>query len=131
MFTNLLNETEREIFMELISKMALCDGENAEEEQALIQNYQIELNVTQIRDTDSIEGLIDYFSEKNESIKRIVLFEIWGMVQADGNVGVQEEKAFAYLKEKFCLGDAKTEQIITAAKDLQVVYDRIYDAIFD
>ena len=131
MFTKLLNDEERSKFLELIYKLACCDGEYAEEEQEIVNNYKLELSIEDIPDTDSIEGLTKYFSMKNVKIKRIVLFEVWGMILSDGNVGKNERTAFEGIKKAFALEASTIDEIINVASELQKVYDRIYDIIFE
>ena len=42
MFANVMNQTEKEKFLELIYKIAQCDDEYSEEEEDLLNNYKIE-----------------------------------------------------------------------------------------
>lgn len=130
MFTSILSEEERGKFLELIYKMACCDGEYAEEEQELLDNYKKELMIDTIPETDSINGLADYFSTKSNCIKRIVLFEVWGMILADRNVGKAEKAAFEYIKKAFDLEDSVIEKVVSVANELQRAYDHVYDVLF-
>ena len=130
MFTSILSKEERGKFLELIYKMACCDGEYAEEEQELLDNYKKELMIDTIPETDSINGLADYFSIKSNCVKRIVLFEVWGMILADRNVGKAEREAFDYIKNVFDLEDSVIEKVVSVANELQKAYDHVYDVIF-
>ncbi|MGN0162093.1 MAG: hypothetical protein ACI4EA_00745 [Candidatus Ornithomonoglobus sp.] len=130
MFANLMNTEEKENFLQLIFKIANCDGEYQEEEDELIQSYKSELNLSDIKDTKSIEELITYFSEKTDQIKKIVFFELYGMIMADGVIADEEQHILNLVKSGFNLGEEIYTQIISAADDLQKIYNRIYDVLF-
>lgn len=73
MFLQVMNNEEKEKFLEFIYKIANIEGEYAEEEQELINSYKNELGVFEIHDTSNIEKLIDYFSTKTVEMKKIIL----------------------------------------------------------
>lgn len=130
MFTNLFNNEEKEKFLELIFKIAHCDGDYAEEEEELINNYKIELNISDIKDTASIDELVIYFGRKSDKIKKIVLFELYGMMMADANIADEEKHILDLIKFEFKFKDEVYDSIIDAATELQNVYDKIYDVLF-
>ena len=55
----------------MVYKVATVDGEYADEEKGIIENYKKEMEVTEIPETDTIDGLVKYFSGKSETIKKI------------------------------------------------------------
>ena len=130
MFVQVMEKEEREKFLELIYKIANIDGDYAEEEEELIDSYKTELELSDIKDTDTIEEIIDYFSSKSESIRKIVLFEVYGMINADGKIDISEEKIFNLSQEKFGISEQQTKAIINVAEELQEVYDKVYDVLF-
>ena len=130
MFTNRLDQEEREKFLELIFKLASCDGGRNEEELELIREYQEELSVSEIPDTDSISALAGYFGAKDRRIRKIVLFEVCQIILSDNNVGENEQKAFDYIKKTLALDAHVTEDIVSVANDLKIIRDRISDIIF-
>ena len=90
MFVQVMEKEEREKFLELIYKIANIDGDYVAEEEELIDSYKAELELSDIKDTDTIEEIIDYFSSKSESIRKIVLFEVYGMINADVKIDISE-----------------------------------------
>ncbi len=130
MFVQVMEKEEREKFLELIYKIANIDGDYVEEEEELIDSYKAELELSDIKDTDTIEEIIDYFSSKSESIRKIVLFEVYGMINADGKIDISEEKIFNLSQEKFGISEQQTKAIINVAEELQKVYDKVYDVLF-
>ena len=130
MFVQVMEKEEREKFLELIYKIANIDGDYAAEEEELIDSYKAELELSDIKDTDTIEEIIDYFSSKSESIRKIVLFEMYGMINSDGKIDISEEKIFNLSQEKFGISEQQTKAIINVAEELQEVYDKVYDVLF-
>lgn len=130
MFVNLFDQEEKEKFLELIYKMATCDGVYAEEEKELLNNYKIEFGIDQIPDTLSVHDLVQYFAEKTDDKKKIVLFELYGMVLADDEIGEQEKDLFEEIKKIFALNTEVYDKIEKAAVTLKEAYDAVYDAVF-
>ena len=123
-----LNREEKEKFFELIYKLASCDGVFREEEQELIEGCRRELDIRDNPDTGSFENLADYFGRCDDRVKKIVLFEVCGIILADNEVGENEQKAFDYLKEALAVDEQ--EEIISIANDLKLIQDRIKDIVF-
>lgn len=130
MFVNLFDQEEKEKFLELIYKMASCDGVYAEEEKELLNNYKIEFGIDQIPDTLSVHDLVKYFAEKTDDKKKIVLFELYGMVLADDEIGKREKDMFEEIKKIFALNTEVYNKIEKAAVTLKEAYDAVYDAVF-
>ena len=130
MFADRLDAEARGKFLELVYKLASCDGRYGEEEKEIVDNYRNELSVQEISDTGSIYELADYFSEKENPVKKIVLFEVCGIILSDHNVGEKEQEAFDYMKKVLALDGQVTEEIISVANDLKIIRDRIADIIF-
>ena len=131
MFVNVMNQGEKENFLELVYKMATCDGVYAEEEKELVTNYKLELNLKDIPDTKTVSELLDYFSEKSSALRRIVFFELYGMVMADGEIEKNEKEIMEELKSKFALDEKGYADMIMAADMLKDAYDRVYSAVFE
>ena len=131
MFVNVMNQGEKENFLELVYKMATCDGVYAEEEKELVTNYKLELNLKDIPDTKTVSELLDYFSEKSSALRKIVFFELYGMVMADGEIEKKEKEIMDELKTKFALDEKAYADMIMAADMLKDAYDRVYSAVFE
>ncbi|MDD5999551.1 MAG: hypothetical protein PUC55_07625 [Lachnospiraceae bacterium] len=131
MFLQVMNMEEKEKFLEFVYKIANVDGEYAEEEQEIIDSYKNELELNEIHDTCDIDGLISYFSGKETSLKKIVLFETIGLVYADDKLVKEEEDILNKITATFGLSDEVIENIKITAKKLQDVYDDVYGVLFD
>lgn len=131
MFLQVMNQEEKEKFLELIYKVANVDGDYAEEEQEMVNNYKIELGIDTIGDTNSIDELVKYFASKSDSLKKIVMFETIGIVNADNKVAKEEADLLALMQSSFAIEAEIVDKINLVAKKLQDVYDEVYDLLFD
>ncbi len=130
MFTHLMNEEEKNKFLELVYKISKIDGEYAQEEEELINSYKNELGLEVIEDTEPINTLISYFGNKPKELKRIVVFEIYGMILADDKIEKNEEQVLNEIRKEFNFEEGELEDILSLVKRLQNVYDDIYNVIF-
>lgn len=129
MFLNLFNQEEKENFLELVYKIANLDGDYAEDEKELINSYKIELGLSDIPETSSIEALIKFFSKKSEKIQKIVWFELYGVIMADDVAAVEETKIIDLVKSVFTISEDTISDIQNVAIELKKVYEKIYDCI--
>lgn len=130
MFLNALNQEDKKKFLELLYKIANCDGEYAEEEAEIIRNYQLELGISEIPETATQAELIAYFGEATETVRKIVLFEIYGLITSDDTIAAGERQALLEIADSFRFDQAQVLELETLAEKLRQVYDEIYDAIF-
>lgn len=131
MFLQVMNTEEKEKFLEFIYKVANIEGEYVEEEKELINSYKNELGISEILDTCNIEELIEYFSTKTTEMKKIILFEVIGLINSDDKVVKEEEEFLNKIIVSFGLDNEIVERIKSVAKKLQNVYDEVYDTLFD
>ena len=129
MFLNSMSTDEKERFLVLAYKLAKTDGNYAAEEEEIINSYKAELGIADIGDTGSIDDLIDFFATRNETVKKIVLFELYGMICADSKIEESEKDVFEQVKTKFGISEELVKQITGVADELQAVYDKIYDIL--
>lgn len=131
MFLQIMNQEEREKFLEFVYKVANIDGEYAEEEREIINSYKQELGLTEVKDTAGIDALVDYFSLKSIELKRVIYFETTGLINSDDNIAEKEAEVLFLMKDKFKFDESVVRKIDAAVKKLQTVYDEIYDVLFE
>lgn len=131
MFLQVMNTEEKMKFLEFVYKIANIDGEYAEEEIEIVNSYKNELGINEIPETDDINGIIEYFSTKEEVLKRIIIFETIGLINADNKIELEETDLMNKMVKSFHLDSEVVEKIDMVAKRLQDVYDDVYTAIFD
>lgn len=130
MFLNVFNQEEKEKFLELVYKIAICDGNYAEDEKEIVENYKVELGLSEIPETANIDDLIQYFSKKLEQIQKIVWFELYGMIISDDTLTDEEIRIINLIKDRFSISGEMIQNIQDVALELQKVYDKVYDCLF-
>ena len=131
MFLQVMNTEEKEKFLELVYKIANIDGEYAEEEQEIVNSYKNELGLSKVPETSDIDGLVRYFSAKATELKKIVLFETVGLINADEKIEKEEADLLDKMSGAFGLDKDVVDRIKSVAKKLQDVYDEVYSALID
>lgn len=127
MFLNVLSQEEKVKCMELFCLIVNIDGNYSEEEQLVMENYKIELGLDEIPEVeDSLEELIDYFSAKSKSIKKMLCFEIYGLILADKNVAIKEQNLLEIIDSKFHIEKEKLTEIKNLVTKLQTLYEDIF-----
>lgn len=131
MFLSTLNQDDKSKFMEFIYLVANCDDDFVDEEKEIVNNYQIELGLNKIPSTGiSLDDIIDYFSSRDDAIKKILLFELYGLILSDNVISDGEKNIIKKIDNKFGLNKEKMKEIKSLVSKLQDVYDEIYDALF-
>lgn len=131
MFLRVMNNEEKEKFLELVYTIANIDGEYAEEEQEIVNSYKNELGLSDIPETSNMIGLIEYFSHKPAEMKKIILFETIGLINADDKIEREEEDVLHMMITAFEIDSTSVGKIKEVAEKLQAVYDEVYNVLFD
>ena len=96
MFLNLLNTEEKHQFLNLAVIAAQINGSLDDEELELISGYQREMDIaleSSVLGSDLNEGSVfHFFSESEKSHKKIVLFEIIGLLACDSSFDEDERR---------------------------------------
>lgn len=130
MFLNVLNQDEKEKCLRLFYLVVNIDGNYSEEEFNLLESYKAQLGLAEIQETEeSFEELIDYFSTKSESIRKMLCFEIYGLILADEIIAKREQDLLDSINIKFKIEEEKLEEIKHLVNDLQNLYNNIYKAL--
>ena len=99
MFLNLLNESEKHVFISLAIRAAESNGVVEKEEIELINDYCREMMLNKIDVEkyipESMENIVEILSSSEKSHKKIVLFEIMGLLNVDSEFD-EKEKNFIY-----------------------------------
>ena len=75
--------------------------------------------------------MVRYFSAKATELKKIVLFETVGLINADEKIEKEEADLLDKMSGAFGLDKDVVDRIKSVAKKLQDVYDEVYSALFD
>lgn len=97
MYLNFLTEEEKFNFMKMAYLVVNIDGDFAQEEKNLINQYEQEMDLEIILKNDEIESLdvdhvIESFDSSNHQDKKIILTELLGLVLSDEKFEAREKE---------------------------------------
>lgn len=91
MFLKELDESESIAFINLVKELALIDDSFAKEEQNLINDYLVELHLTEDKVIKmNYHEVIDKMKTLTSRKKEIIYFELVGLALVDGQYGEKE-----------------------------------------
>ena len=103
MFLNLLSKEEKQNFINLAIIAANINGSFETEEKELIKGYQREMDISMesivLDSNDNEESVFHFFAASEKSHKKIVLFEIIGLLTCDSSFD-EKEKDFVFRLSK-------------------------------
>lgn len=107
MYLALLNEKEKEMFLDVAFNLVAVDGNYSDEEKAVINGYCQEMQCifdekTMVKPMDVL--IKDIKSNSNNRIKKIFVFELIGLALADGNYDEDERELINKLEMEFDIG---------------------------
>lgn len=106
MYLVLLNNEKKELFLNLACRIAAVDGNFSDEENAMIDGYCQEMNISfdynrPLNTTEKIVSDMNSICDLTE--KRIIIFEIIGLAMADGEYDVSERGVINGINKTFAL----------------------------
>lgn len=131
MLLNKLTDVEKDAFISLSIHAANANGVFAEEEKALIQDYCKEMGIA-FFDPDSVislEELKRIYADSSTDHKKIVLFELMGVVYADGNYDKEEKMFINEFAEAIGLSDNDVEVQTNLMKKYIAILGEILQAL--
>lgn len=129
MFLNNLDSAEKENFLSLVYQIAKVDGNYDDEEISIIEKYKFELGINEIKEDKTISELVDYFSSRDLSIKKTVLFEVYYLIISDDVLDKDEVSSLSLLETRLGISKNTVNEIETAVEELNDVYEKIYDML--
>ena len=111
MFLNQLNDDEKDMFISLSVHAAETNGDFADEENRMIQEYCKEMGVVffDSKNIKPMSEVTDYFNSVDISVKRIVYLELIGLLYADGDFDELEQSFAKEFAEKIGLSQKEVD----------------------
>ena len=134
MYLNLLNEKEKELFLEMAFFLSNCDQDFAESEKQMIDEYRREMSMTeeryQIRKLpleDSLKNLRD----SSQLTKNAMFLELLALAKCDKNFGSNEQELIATIRDSFCVSEDKYNESLKWVDDMQKLYAKSHRIVND
>ena len=130
MFLNMLNEKEQKNFMELAAIAMSVDGKIEESEQEVIDVYRREMNLHdyEIKNKEQKE-LITAFQASTKKIKRAVIIELAGVLDADEIIDENEEKWIMKIGQEWGFRASEIRRMVRWTQDFNDLLAEGYDII--
>ncbi len=132
MFLGLLSEDNKRRFLELCVHSSNADGIFDEKEKDMVYAYCREMNIPEgIPETSKhLDEIInEIYNDSDSKEKRIIIFELLGLMLADENFANEEKDMLQSLCNKFEISDNELSKIISLLEIYKKVYDEIYFAV--
>ena len=103
MYLNLLNKDEQQNFLELARYSMGVNGEHKKEEEEVLLGYKFECQLVEYKANrqDEIEKIITILGASTKKVRKIILIEILGIFQADGEICNKETEFLNKLSREF------------------------------
>ena len=130
MFLNMLNEKEQKNFMELASIAMSVDGKIEESEKEVIDVYRREMNLHdyEIKNKEQKE-LITAFQASTKKIKRAVIIELAGVLDADEIIDENEENWIMKNGQEWGFRASEIRRMVRWTQDFNDLLAEGYDII--
>ena len=130
MFLNMLNEKEQKNFMELAAIAMSVDGKIEESEKEVIDVYRREMNLHdyEIKNKEQKE-LITAFQASTKKIKRAVIIELAGVLDADEIIDENEENWIMKIGQEWGFSASEIRRMVRWTQDFNDLLAEGYDII--
>jgi len=130
MFLSLLNEKEQKNFLELAVIAMNVDGKTDEKEQHVIEVYRRETNLNgyEIKNKSEKE-LISLFQASTKKVRRAVIIELAGVLDADEVIEGSEESWILKLGLDLGFRAVEVRRMIRWTQDFNDLLNEGYDII--
>lgn len=127
MYLNLLSKAEKELFLQACLHISSVDGSFSDDEKNVItqlcQEMQIPASFVQTKDLDIVLGELRMTSSMRS--KKVILFELAGVVMADGVYDDLEKNLMYQMAEKMELSSDFVDEAIDKISALIQLYKKI------
>lgn len=131
MFLGMLNEKEGKNFLELANIAMMANGDEVKEaEKAVLQAFKLELEMQDyVIKNKKQEELITAFQASTKKIKKAVIIELAGVLDADEGIDDIEDSWIRKLGEDFGFRDSEIKKMVRWTQDFNDLLDEAYEYI--
>ena len=131
MFLGMLNEREGKNFLELANIAIMANADEAKEtEKAVLQAFKLELEMQDyVIKNKKQEELVTAFQASTKKIKKAVIIELAGVLDADEGIDDIEDSWIRKLGEDFGFRDSEIKKMVRWTQDFNDLLDEAYEYI--
>ena len=130
-FLGMLNEKEGKNFLELANIAMMANGDEVKEaEKAVLQAFKLELEMQDyVIKNKKQEELITAFQASTKKIKKAVIIELAGVLDADEGIDDIEDSWIRKLGEDLGFRDSEIKKMVRWTQDFNDLLDEAYEYI--
>ena len=127
MFLDILNNEEKELFLDLAIKAAEANGEVAKEEKEMLHAFAYEMKIkSRFTSTKSLADVLNVFKEKSSKRSmRIVAFELIGILFADSEFDDAEKAFLSDVTNVLEIPESIINEMLSEITDYSAIYKKI------
>ena len=131
MYLNLLNKDEQQNFLELARYSMGVNGEHKKEEEEVLLGYKFECQLVEYKANrqDEIEKIITILGASTKKVRKIILIEILGIFQADGEISNKETEFLNKLSREFNIEEYEVKRIKRWVEAMNDIVQEGYELI--
>ena len=131
MYLNLLNKDEQQNFLELARYSMGVNGEHKKEEEEVLLGYKFECQLVEYKANrqDEIENIITILGASTKKVRKIILIEILGIFQADGEICNKETEFLNKLSQEFNIEEYEVKRIKRWVEAMNDIVQEGYELI--
>ena len=131
MFLSILNNEEKEDFLNLIINVAEVDGDFSEKEKNQIGAYVLEMGLNlkvKAEYNKSNELLLDTLSKSTNEVKKAIFVEVVALMLVDG-MKEEEQALLSQMQNKFEFDDSFKEEAINWYSEMLPLYKKGFELV--
>ena len=127
MFLDVLNNDEKELFLDLAIKAAEANGEVATEEIKMLHAFAAEMKIKARAksDLELSEILKKFVENSSKKSMKVILFELIGILFADAEFDEQEKAFLNKVKNAFGFEDSLINEMISEINEYSSLFAKI------
>ena len=133
MFLNKLNDTQKDLFLELVYAAAMANGEFSDEERVVMQLYCTEMNKTfdaKKTNTNVYGLLIKLGAISDEQEKKIIVFELMCLIMSDFVYDEEEKEFMQRVSRALKIDEAYIDECSRLIKEYYQYQAKMKDFVF-
>ena len=128
MFLQELNEEEKKLFWVIANAVVMADGTKTEQETELLKQYLVELDEefdVFSPNAINIEDEIQKLKNCDVRIRRIICFELCGLVNADSDYSKEEKEMIHHICNKMEISEETLGKMEECVQEIYDAYKKL------
>ncbi len=133
MFLQMISDKQKDLFMKLAIKAAEVNGIVEYEEKNMLKAFSIEMGIQPLYNTEaSLDSIVSELKElSDEKSRRIILFEILGILISDSEFDDKEKSFVDELTKAFSISVEQKNDMIGLINEYLNVYKKISKVVIE